>query len=430
MAMDRHPPHGDPPGAPAAVSARIAAWTGPAARAALAEWSAGSRAAGDPLGLATFLRARFSAELSRELAEQLELRVRARAKFRRPEELVFTRKGLEQATRLEVARWRALRIAAAAPRGPVLDATCGLGADSLALIEAGLEVLALEHDEFTARAAAHNLAASTGRCCVAWGSALELPARAEYLIVDPDRRAEGPRSLDPEAWRPPLSRVLELARRARGAQVKLAPGVDLAGAFGSRDLGPRWLPVWVSAGGELRECGLWFGEWAPEPGGSADEGPPARLREAVRISPTGEALSLREVPVPVEGLSPEAAAAVRWIAEPDPALIRSGLLGNAARRAGARPLSGKLAFLGSEQPIVDPLLDAWPVLGAAALDPRRVRRLLDLHDIGEVSLLVRGHPDPAAVLAKRLRGGGSRRGFAAVARLERGHHFYLLDRPS
>ncbi len=405
---------------------RIAELFSSAARTALDEWANHPRAASDRLGLASFLRARFEPQLARALAEQFDLRQRAGLKFAHPSRMLLHRKGLEQATRLDVARWRAARVKHFAPKSAIIDATCGLGADALALLEQGLATLALECDETTALMAAHNILELTGCECVILGTAVAAPVRGQYWLVDPDRRGDGQRSMDPEAWSPPLSVVLGLARSARGACIKLAPAFDWDLSSAS-DAGPgAWRPSWVSAGGELRECSLWTGEWAA--GAQSGE------REVVLLGAHGAEnsaavrASLIGVPVPVESLEPEAAANVRWIAEPDPAVIRSGLLGNVALRAGARPLAEQIAYLGSMDPIEDPLLRAWPVVASCPLDPKRVRRMLTEHDIGTIEVRKRGHPDPAEVLAKRLAGSGAQHGLLAVARLERGHQAYLLGR--
>ncbi|HUR27453.1 MAG TPA: class I SAM-dependent methyltransferase [Planctomycetota bacterium] len=394
---------------------RIAELRSETASAALAEWSARHAAATDRLGLATFLRARFPPNLARALAEQFELRQRAGTKFAEPARMLFERKALEQATRIDVARWRAARVKQFAPNGAVIDATCGLGADTIALAEAGIRVLGIEYDETLAALAAHNLRESTGRDCVVVASAAALPSRAFHAYFDPDRRAAGARGLDPERWSPPLSVAIACARTLRGTCIKLAPAIELEScALPDQGEFP-WHPIWVSAGGELRECSLWCGEWA----GDSRQGE----REAVKLDANA---SLSAVPLAVDALEAEAALRVRWLADPDPAVIRSGLLGNVAARSRSRPLAPKIAYLGSLDAIDDPLLDARPVLAACALDPKHVKRMLAEHDVGALEVRKRGHPEPAEVLARKFAGPGSRRGVLVVARLERGHAAYLL----
>ena len=116
-----------------------------------------------------------------------------------------------------------------------------------------------------------------------------------------------------------------------------------------------------------------------------------------------------------------------WIAEPDPALIRSGLLGALAHEQGLAPLAPEIAYLGGDHPPHSPFLRGYEVLGGAPLDRRRVRRLLAEHDVGPLVAKKRGHPEPAEALAKRFRGSGSRRGWLLVARLEGGHRAYLVN---
>jgi hypothetical protein len=132
-------------------------------------------------------------------------------------------------------------------------------------------------------------------------------------------------------------------------------------------------------------------------------------------------------PEEVAALDPEAARAVRWIAEPDPAVVRSGLLGLLARREGLAPLGPRLAYLGGAHAPRSPLVSGYRVLGSAPLDRRRVRALLAAHGVGPLTVKKRGHPDPADALARRLRGAGEAPGLLVVARLARGHHAFLVE---
>ena len=126
------------------------------ARPALAE--ASRQADPGSLAVATALRRSWPAEQAAAASSQVELRRRAAGKFGgRAERMFFTPDGLEQATRAEVAAWRASRFVAAGVR-EVVDLGCGLGADALAFATAGLKVIAVEADPATAVLAAANLA--------------------------------------------------------------------------------------------------------------------------------------------------------------------------------------------------------------------------------------------------------------------------------
>src|SRR5688500_1564819 len=74
------------------------------------------------------------AEAARWAFLQWELRARARAKFARADEMLFTREALEQATHERVAEYHASRF----PHDElVVDMTAGIAADLIALAKRG-----------------------------------------------------------------------------------------------------------------------------------------------------------------------------------------------------------------------------------------------------------------------------------------------------
>lgn len=372
------------------------------------------------LALVEELRRRVPPEEARAAAELCELRRSALDRLADAPRLLLTRKGLEQASDRRVAAARAARLARLAPGRLVLDATAGVGSDALALLARGVRVLAADRDPCAARCAAANLRALG--CAVLRADALRPPLlRTEdaLLLIDPDRRAgrargEG-RAGAPHEWEPPLAACLALERTFAGACLKLPPAFDP----GRLDLAPGrpLLAQWVSLAGELKEVALWTGVLA---------GDGAGRREALALDRAGAEARLAGEPLDCAALEDAEARAAPFIADPDPALVRSGLLGLLAQELGAHPLHPLSAYLGSEKPLVSPFLRSFRVLDAAPLDPRRVRRMLGLHDVGPVTVKKRGHPDPADKLARRLRGPGRQPGVLLLARLERSHHAFLV----
>jgi SAM-dependent methyltransferase len=381
-----------------------------------------------PLEISAVLRRELGPRLGRIAAEQLELRARAARRFPAAWMKALTRKGLEQATRAVVARARAARIAERVPGRLVYDATCGLGADSIALAERGQALLAGDLDPTTARCARINLAAfgAGERVVVADAGAPPLAStRDAFWLVDPDRRAptsqaRSARSLDPSRWSPNAATLLRLCSRFAGSCWKLAPGVDISGLEAELPPGVRHLAQWVSAGGELCELALWIGEGvAPD----VETGE----REAVLLEEDGGAHRLRDRPITLVSLQRTEVSEFEWLAEPDAAVLRAGLVGNLARDLDLLPLARDIAFLGGARRPESPFVRAWRVLGSTSSDPRRVRELLGRHDFGPVRVLKRGHPDSPEELARRYRGPGRRAGLVAVLRLERGHAALVLD---
>src|SRR5215218_1291069 len=192
--------------------------TAEALEAADAEDDPGSLAA------ATRLRARFGPELAAAAASQVELRRLARAKFGdMANRMFFTRGGLEQASRPEVADYHAHRLAAEGVRR-VVDFGCGIGADAMAFARAGLKVVAVQ-----------------------------LLRTSDGVFCDPARRTSSGRVWRVEDFTPAWSFVLRLLDRIQPAAVKLGPALP-----------HRLIPAdvdaeWVSHRGDTVEVCLWGG---------------------------------------------------------------------------------------------------------------------------------------------------------------------------
>lgn len=376
------------------------------------------------LGLITLLQKRLPPELARAAAGLWELRHRAVRRFPTMSLPYLTKKGLAQASSEVVARRRAARVVARAPSARALDATCSVGADSVALALAGVHVTSCDRDLACTQLTRANLAVHGLRARVAVADATRPAVSADLYLCDPDRRDDGRRSLDPRSWSPTLEATLRTAAGFSGACLKLAPALDpsLLEEAEAAAL-PADLPrrrEWLSRAGELVEVALWTGSLA-------DEAPEERV--ATRLDRAGGESSFAGRPTTVAPLSESAAAEVAWIADPDPALLRSGLLGTFATSLGLAPLAAQIAYLGGAERPQSPFLRNWRVLGSVPLDRKRVRALLAEHDIGPLRVRKRGHSDPPETLERRFRGSGSRWGDLLVARLERGHRAYLVEGP-
>lgn len=368
----------------------------------------------DALSAATELRRSLDPETARLAAQQLELRRRAAGRFHVSGRILLTPAGLEQATHRLVARDRARRVAARHPSARVLDATAGLGGDSIALAEAGLRVVGADLDPVHARMLRWNLVQAGVAPWVVRADARAPAARADVYLADPGRR-EGDRRprLEPGRWLPPLEDVLEVARGFRSACIKLPPHLPLE-RVGGIDRPHSW--SWVSLGGDLRELTLWLGELAAE-----------EPRQAVRLEADGgrTELSGDAAGGPAAGVAdPDQGD---WITEPDPAVSAAGLVDRLAERLGLARLDREESYLLGRRPDLEAPLRSWPVLDRCSLDPRRVRRMLAAHDVGELVVKKRSHPDSSATLERRFKSRGRRRGRILVARTRDGYRAHLIE---
>lgn len=360
--------------------------------AATARWLIGAeaadelgRAAAEPdpasLGAAERLRRRLLPERAAAVASQVALRRKARTKFgERADRLFFTPDGLEQATRPAVAAWRAERLRSTGA-ARVVDLGCGIGADALACLDAGLEVDAIEADEVTAVLAGANLGVQ-----VTIGDAVALlppPDPATAVFCDPARRSASGRSWRVEDLSPPWSFVDTLLAE-RIACVKLGPGLPHA-------LIPDGvLATWVSDHGDLVELSLWSRE--TDPG-----------RCAVLL-PGGVLSDTRSIAEPPAALVRPEPGAVLY--EPDPAVIRAGLVDCLAERLDAARLRHQLAYLLGAQPRPTPFATAFEVLEVLDSGERTLRAWVRREGIGMLEIKKRGVDVDPAVLRRRLKPAG------------------------
>lgn len=355
-----------------------------------APWLERARAEADPGSLASASRLRrgLAPERAAAVLDQAVLWRRAAALGRgvtpaatAPGLRFLTGPGLEQATRPPVARWRADRLVAAGAR-EVADLGCGLGLDALALLAAGLGVVAVERDPSVAVLASANLGLD-----VVVGEAEQLtplvltPGRA--MFCDPARRTARGRSWDVADLSPAWDFVLGLLDGRRTACVKLGPGVP------HRLLPAAAAVTWVSHEGDAVEASLWAGAGVA-PG-----------RRSAVVLPTGDELAAGPA-------VPPAGPVGRWLVEPDPAVIRSGAAGTLAHRHGLWPLAEGVAYLtGAERPDVAPFGTTFEIVDVLPFDVRRLRAWVREREVGTLEIKKRGVDVDPAALRRQLKPEGA-----------------------
>jgi len=173
-------------------------------------------------------------------------------------DLLLTDDGINQATRPDVARYRAKFIADKFGNGAhVLDLTCGLGFDSREFARYGLRVTSVEIDPDIAEYARHNLKSFDVAVHCADANEFKIPNDVDVVFVDPARRdpsaakdAAGntKRIFNPSQWSPNWETINQIAK-THPVIAKVAPGIDKA------ELSD-WDARWISSDGDLVECFL------------------------------------------------------------------------------------------------------------------------------------------------------------------------------
>jgi SAM-dependent methyltransferase len=366
--------------------------------------------------------ARLRAEVGPERAgpawELARLRARARPVFGDDADvLLLTADTLEQAGRPELAARRATRLLAGGA-SPVADLGCAAGTDTIALARAGASVVAVDRDPLARALTAANAEALglADRVRVVAADVVDLVATAGdgevagcgAAVLDPARRAGGRRQLDPDRWSPPWSTVIHLLDRVPAAVVKVAPGLD-------HDRVPGGIEAeWVSVGGSIVEALLW------------GRGISTAWRRATLVR-GGAVLELAADDDP----GPAPVAPVRgWLHEPDPALIRSGLMSLVAAEQGATLVDPAIAYLTSDAPAEIPWLSSYRIAHVLPFNLKKLRAHLRGRGIGRVVVKKRGSPIEPETLARQLRGPGSDSAVVVVTRVAGAPTVLVCEAPS
>ena len=402
----------------------------------------------DTLSAVTSLRSRgFSPEESAQIISLAQARTRARAKFgERARTLMLTQEAAEQATRPVIAHYRAQRLRPVA--GTVADLGCGIASDSAVYAADRGAVVAVELDPLTASFAAKNLefcpqarVYSGDVTDYVHGELLDASGEPVGIVwMDPARRelrgakkAQTERLFDPEAFSPPFSFVLNLARTGVPMGVKLGPGFPHEGIPSPEDIAseanpnPRVEAEWIQSEGSLAELVLWFNALAQEGvartatsvrelpaeeaclGESSNESSTEDSNKTSALLPPYKAVSFRssltaeeaEQSVDVPASLPQPG---EYLLEPAPAIVRSHLVAEFAQSIGAHLLDEHLAYLCSAEPVEHPLVACYEVLEEIPLQEKQLKRWVREQGFTALTIKKRGVDIVPEQLRARLLG--------------------------
>ena len=317
------------------------------------------------------LEKRLPRELARAALEIAVLRLEALAKF--PEEiaqrLYLTREAMEQATSWAVAAYRSNRFAGF---DDVFDLGCSIGGDTIHLSRSS-RVTGVDLDPLRLAMARENVRAlglNASFFLADLNDGLPFrPAPGQALFFDPARRDGHRRVFSVHDYRPPLGLVTDRLAQWPAIGVKISPGVDLA------ELDELACEVeFISENGDLKEAVLWFG-------------PLKTARRRATVLPGGHTLA-ESGGQEAGGIVPPAG----YLAEPDPAVIRAGLVTTLGAQLNASRIDETIAYLVCPQPVETPFARFWPIEDWLPFNLKKLRAYCRERNIGRITVKKRGSP--------------------------------------
>ncbi|NUR41403.1 MAG: class I SAM-dependent methyltransferase [Streptomyces sp.] len=344
----------------------------PAGRALLDEVR--GTAPADELAVATRLRRDHPADLVSAALGQARLRQRAVAKFGDEDaaRMFFTPNGVEQSTRASVATYRARRLKELGVTS-VADLCCGIGGDAIALARAGIRVLAVDRDPFTAAVARAN-AEALGLADLIEVREADVTdidtAPYDAVFVDPARRSsKRGRIFDPEAYSPPLSWAVSAALKAPLGVLKIAPGIPHEAIPAEAEA------EWISDRGDVKEAVLWFGQ-GRTPG----------ARRAVLLPSEAGLWASPATLLP----NPEVRPVGRYLYEPDGAVIRAHLVAEVAEDLEGGLIDETIAYITADELHATPYATAYEITDQLPFNVKKLKALLRERGVGILTVKKRG----------------------------------------
>lgn len=319
--------------------------------------------------------------------------------------LLCDRLALEQSTAQDIGRYKSSLWPA---EGTVNDLCCGMGGDSF-FLPLTLKVIGVDLDED--RLAMYSYNSNVMRGAVSktiLGDVRTIDNRADYFTIDPARRAvEGENQRDLRNLTPTFEEVLEISKHYKGGMAKLPPGYPTDEIPQDAEL------VYLGSHSDCRELLVLFGALAKNPGkvraimvdksgevvksadgsdaiwsGTLTEIQAASNKDAEHDLPGCErsfrnATSESDLPV---------GEVAEYLAEPTALLIRSHLFGSVALDAApdAHLISEGIAYVTCNSPLPSPAFANFKILDKCEIATSAVRDMLKRHNVGKLTLKLRG----------------------------------------
>jgi len=402
----------------------------------LLEWLTGANAASwlqethqqlalghSPLQLAKWLRKSLSPEQARLVQSQAELRLAAVRKFPDCHRMLFTDKGLQQATAQSLAAYKAVRFhdlqrsrSNATDPPPIVDLCCGIGGDLMELAKPNGAV-GVDADPPSAWFARYNCRGQATVHCLP-AEQFQLPANS-LIHIDPDRRPDSPRhrrqAKSSDRFCPNTSFLVKLVERQADVAVKVAPVTELPDRL---QTAPQI--EWI---GDQRECKQqvwWFGDLAK----------PGAHRTATAVAKNGRLIGQVSA-------TEQEAAAVAGIDQPQtylfdvhPTVRAAKLMDALALQCDLRRLRSGNSYLTSNRQVHHPLVTSYYQLGSFPIDEKRILRYLKQLDAGSVTIKRRGVGRHVFQGQQNLELNGNRALFLFVTRVAEQHRAIVTAPPS
>lgn len=303
---------------------------------------------------------------ARLLMEQLRIAEgNARKKFAESTRWFWTQQLFEQSSDEQVAHETALDFP---HHQEVIDGCCGAGADSVALGIQSRPTISIDVDPIACTLTHANLESHGVIPTVHCGpiESTSLPERF-HLHVDPDRRASGHRTVQPEHMAPTWSSLSPMIAKSESCSLKLAPGLKFPNHLDWGPAGPPSVLRWISRLGAVRQQ-RWY--WRVERW-------PENAIVASCLNRQGdwhhEIFATDQLATHGGSIDPNSNLKNVFVADQDPVLRAANVVSQFASRIDASLLGGESGYYLADQPHPHPMLSWFKIDDVLPFDRKKLR---------------------------------------------------------
>jgi len=304
--------------------------------------------------------------LARLLMEQRRIADgNARRKFAEPYRWLWTQQLFEQSSDEQIAHETALDFPL---HEEVVDGCCGAGADSVALCTKPHPTLSIDLDPIACTLTQANLETHGATPNVRCGPIESTPLPEQFhLHVDPDRRATGNRTVQPEHMAPSWSSLAPIIAKSVSCSLKLAPGLKFPHHLDWGPVGPPNTQRWISRQGTVRQQ-RWY--WRVE-----------RWPENAIITSCmdrqgewhHEVFATEKIAPHARSIDPNSNLKNNFIADQDPVLRAANVVPHFAMRIDASLLGGESGYYLADHPQFHPMLSWFKIDDVLPFDRKKLR---------------------------------------------------------
>lgn len=327
----------------------------------------------------------YPTEIVRAALDTAILRSEAEIKFPFAQNMYFTREALEQSSAWEVSSYHSQRY-----RGfdRIIELGCSIGADTISLASVaptiGIDIDPLRLLMAETNLTALNRSANFIRSDLTNPLPINTGAENTGLFFDPSRRVSHKRIYSVHAYSPPLSIIETWLPDFPSMGIKVSPGVKM------KEISHYDAEVeFVSLRGELKEAMIWTGDFN-------------KATRRATILPGAETLESDLGAAELMSLKLPNSSPLPYIYEPDPAVIRAGLVYQLGVKLSAHQFDPDIAYLTADTRTNSPFARCWQVEDWMYFNLKRLRQWLRSRNVGRIIVKKRGSPLLPEELMRRL----------------------------